>query len=338
MSRILRRPMFRGGSTSNEGIMSVPRKGYEKAGGVQDFDVSNYYPSSSSVDGGLFGNNEDAYNEYVATSNKDESLSINPKFIKSEAADIKQKNKTYKALGQEIEEGSYGDVLLKEYLGNRSDPMGKFLINFGLNYMSARPRGGKFGAFATAADAAKKPTEQLYADQDTDRLLKLKLMGALSKSDSAGAFEKRVKAEFKYDQELPEGERRFKTVSDAARYVSRIDSEKKQETVEERIGKREQSIASKSITSDPLITRNQAEILERDKYKLGKDIEKLANKATFDVTDNLKQKPNSTDFTYPKASTGILDTFKTGRIYIDADTRMSFEYMGNNIFRPVKKL
>jgi hypothetical protein len=35
MSRILRRPMFRGGSTSNEGIMSVPRKGY--AGGVQDF-------------------------------------------------------------------------------------------------------------------------------------------------------------------------------------------------------------------------------------------------------------------------------------------------------------
>ena len=339
MSRILRRPMFRGGSTSNEGIMSVPRKGYEKAGGVQDFDVSNYYPSSSSVDGGLFGNNEDAYNEYVATSNKDESLSINPKFVKSEAADIKQKNKTYKALGQEIEEGSYGDVLLKEYLGNRSDPMGKFLINFGLNYMSARPRGGKFGALTTAADAAKKPTEQLYADQDTDRLLKLKLMSALSKSESTGAFEKRVKAEFKYDQELPEGERRFKSLSDAARYVSRIDSEKKQETVDERIGKREQSIASKSISaSDPLIIRNQAEILERDKYKLGKDIEKLANRSTFDITDNLKQKPNSTDFTYPKASTGLLDSFKTGRIYVDADTRMSFEYMGNNIFRPVKKL
>jgi hypothetical protein len=204
--------------------------------------------------------------------------------------------------------------------------------------MSARPRGGRFGALATAADAAKKPTEQLYADQDTDRLLKLKLMGALSKSDSAGAFEKRVKAEFKYDQELPEGERRFKSLSDAARYVSRIDSEKKQETVEERIGKREQSIASKSITSDPLITRNQAEILERDKYKLGKDIEKLANKSTFDITDNLKQKPNSTDFTYPKASTGLLDSFKTGRIYVDADTRIAFEYMGNNIFRPVKKL
>ena len=328
MSRILRRPMFRGGSPNNEGIMSYaqPRKGYEKAGPVMD---------------GFENEEEIGQNETTTTSPMSYQRSdfIDGPQMRKESSNIQQKNKIYRALGQDVEEGSIGDVMLKEYLGNRPDPMGKFLINFGLNYMSAKPRGGKFGALTTAADAAKKPTEQLYADIDTDRLLKLKLMGALSKSESTGAFEKRVKAEFKYDQELPEGERRFKSLSDAARYVSRIDSEKKQETVEERIGKREQSIASKSISSsDPLITRNQAEILERDKYKLGKDIEKLANKATFDVTDNLKQKPNSTDFTYPKASTGILNTFKTGRIYIDSDTRMSFEYMGNNIFRPVKKL
>ena len=326
MSRILRRPMFRGGSPNNGGIMSYaqPRKGYGDGDeeGVQS-------ENTSLLDSGTITTSPMSYKR---------SDFIDGPQMRKEASNIQQQNKTYKAFGQNVEEGSIGDVMLKEYLGNRSDPMGKFLINFGLNYMSARPRGGRFGAIATAADAAKKPTEQLYADQDTDRLLKLKLMGALSKSDSAGAFEKRVKAEFKYDQDLPEGERRFKSLSDAARYVSRIDSEKKQETVEERIGKREQSIASKSITSDALITRNQAEILERDKYKLGKDIEKLANKSTFDITDNLKQKPNSTDFTYPKASTGLLDTFKTGRIYIDADTRMSFEYMGNNIFRPVKKL
>ena len=328
MSKILRRPMFRGGSTSNGGIMSYaqPRKGYEEAGFVMDgFE------------------NEDVVAEKETTTTSPMSYQrsdfIDGPQMRKESSNIQQQNKTYKAFGQNVEEGSIGDVMLKEYLGNRSDPMGKFLINFGLNYMSARPRGGKFGAFATAADAAKKPTEQLYADQDTDRLLKLKLMSALSKSESTGAFEKRVKAEFKYDQELPEGERRFKTLSDAAKYVSRIDSEKKQETVDERIGKREQSIASKSISaSDPLIIRNQAEILERDKYKLGKDIEKLANRSTFDITDNLKQKPNSTDFTYPKASTGLLDSFKTGRIYVDADTRIAFEYMGNNIFRPVKKL
>ena len=61
MSRILRRPMFRGGSTNNGGIISYaqPRKGYANGpneGGVQGFDLSNYYPSSSnfSMECGLF--------------------------------------------------------------------------------------------------------------------------------------------------------------------------------------------------------------------------------------------------------------------------------------------
>ena len=333
MSRILRRPMFRGGSTSNEGIMSVPRKGYEKAGGVQDFDVSNYYPSSSSVDGGLFGNNEDAYNEYVATSNKDESLSINPKFIKSEAADIKQKNKTYKALGQEIEEGSYGDVLLKEYLGNRSDPMGKFLINFGLNYMSARPRGGKYGAFATAADAAKKPTEQLYADQDTDRLLKLKLMGALSKSDSKIALEK--EARFMVENN-PEKYPNLKTAMDAL-LKGRL--EKKESSIEDRINEEYKNIRSKAVsTGSEIKDMNKAQILQRDRYKLKDETDKLASTNTFGIPDNITKLPNSTDYTIPNAKKNDLDSFKVGRIYVDADSRMSFEYLGNNIFRPKIKL
>jgi len=333
MSRILRRPMFRGGSTSNEGIMSVPRKGYEKAGGVQDFDVSNYYPSSSSVDGGLFGNNEDAYNEYVATSNKDESLSINPKFIKSEAADIKQKNKTYKALGQEIEEGSYGDVLLKEYLGNRSDPMGKFLINFGLNYMSARPRGGKFGALTTAADAAKKPTEQLYADQDTDRLLKLKLMGALSKSDSKIALEK--EARFMVENN-PEKYPNLKTAMDAL-LKGRL--EKKESSIEDRINEEYKSIRSKAIgTGSEIKDMNKAQILQRDRYKLKDETDKLASTNTFGIPDNITKLPNSTDYTIPNAKKNDLDSFKVGRIYVDSDSRMSFEYLGNNIFRPKIKL
>ena len=333
MSRILRRPMFRGGSTSNEGIMSVPRKGYEKAGGVQDFDVSNYYPSSSSVDGGLFGNNEDAYNEYVATSNKDESLSINPKFIKSEAADIKQKNKTYKALGQEIEEGSYGDVLLKEYLGNRSDPMGKFLINFGLNYMSARPRGGKFGALTTAADAAKKPTEQLYADQDTDRLLKLKLMGALSKSDSKIALEK--EARFMVENN-PEKYPNLKTAMDAL-LKGRL--EKKESSIEDRINEEYKNIRSKAIsTGSEIKDMNKAQILQRDRYKLKDETDKLASTNTFGIPDNITKLQNSTDYTIPNAKKNDLDSFKVGRIYVDSDSRMSFEYLGNNIFRPKIKL
>ena len=328
MSRILRRPMFRGGSTSNEGIMSVPRKGYERAGGVQDFDVSDYYPGSSSVDGGVFGNNEDTYNQYVAASNKDESLSINPKFVKSEVGDVKQKNKTYKALGQEVEEGSYGDVLLKEYLGNRSDPMGKFLINFGLNYMSARPRGGKFGALATAADAAKKPTEQLYADVDTDRLLKLKLMSAIGKSDSKVALEKEARL---LVEQYPE---RYPDMKTALAELMRIRAEKKTLTPDERIAAREKSFE----LDQPLVKRAKAKLFEFGLPKLGKEEKNVDMNNTFINQGDLIKKPNSTDAQLVKPPQNIEKTYKTGKIYIDLESRNAYKYVGPNTFRFVTAL
>ena len=339
MSRILRRPMFRGGSTSNEGIMSVPRKGYQRAGGVQDFDVSNYYPSSSSVDGGLFGNNEDAYNEYVATSNKDESLSINPKFIKSEAADIKQKNKTYKALGQEIEEGSYGDVLLKEYLGNRSDPMSKFLINFGLNYMSARPRGGKFGAFATAADAAKKPTEQLYADQDTDRLLKLKLMTALGKGETAGSFEKKVNFIWQSEQKKPEGSRTFKAKEDVVDYLRKQESETKSQSVEDQVNNEAKKRIENNQAPNFKVAKNMAYFDLFGMEKIPKnEADALANRY-FLPPNALTPKSNSTDFTLTDAKNleSTLGKLKEGQTYVDPFRRQVFLYAGTNTFRPLSK-
>jgi hypothetical protein len=335
MSRILRRPMFRGGSTNNEGIMSVPRKGYERAGGVESFNVSDYYPSGSdsSTEGGLFGNNEDTYNEYVAASNKDESLSINPKFIKSEVGDVKQKNKTYKALGQDIEEGSYGDVLLKEYLGNRSDPMGKFLINFGLNYMSARPRGGKFGALATAADAAKKPTEQLYADQDTDRLLKLKLMGALSKSESKIALEKEAAFMVKNDPE------KYPDLKTAMGVLIKARTEKKELSTDDRINAQYKEYRSKSATNaGELKDQNKAEIVVRDINKLGKNKEKLDIENPWLEFVKLQPKANSTDVEIPGATESVLKRYSIGNIYINPSNRMSYEYLGKNIFRPVTKL
>ena len=340
MSRILRRPMFRGGSTSNEGIMSVPRKGYAGAGGVEDFNASDYYPSSSSTEGGLFGNNEDAYNEYVATSGKDESLSINPKFVKSETADIKQKNKTYKALGQDIEEGSYGDVLLKEYLGNRSDPMGKFLINFGLNYMSARPRGGKFGAIATAADAAKKPTEQLFADQDTDRLLKLKLMGALSKSEGKGAFEKKVDVIWKSEQNKPEGQRKFNSRQEVVDTVTDFERYTKEESPSVKIEKRTNEILKEpGGAPNRQVAKNKAEFELYSMDRLPKtEKEKINFKGQiFIETGDLIQKPNSTDFMLDTATEGKLKQFKTNRNYVDPSTRSVYTYLGPNTFRFVQK-
>jgi hypothetical protein len=317
--------MFRGGSTSNEGIKSIPRKGYEKAGGVQDFNVSDYYPNSSSTDGGIFGDNE---NEYTPTSSSDESLSINPKFVKSEVGDIKQKNKTYKALGQDIEEGSYGDTLLKEYLGNRPDPMGKFLINFGLNYMSARPRGGKFGAFTTAADAAKKPTEQLYADIDTDRLLKLKLMGALSKSESKVALEKEARL---LVEQYPE---KYPDMKTALGELMRIRAEKKTLTPDERIAAREKSFE----LDQPLVKRAKAKLFEFGLPKLGAEEKNVDMNNTFINQGDLVQKQNSTDAQLVKPPQNIEKTFKTGKIYIDLESRNAYKYVGPNTFRFVTSL
>jgi len=312
MSRILRRPMFRGGSTSNEGIMSVPRKGYAD-------------PDEEGVQPAGYEEYDQDYGQNVQT--------INPLLIKKEVGEIKDNKKTYKALGQDIEEGSYGDVLLKEYLGNRSDPMGKFLINFGLNYMSARPRGGKFGALATAAEAAKKPTEQLYADQDTDRLLKLKLMGSLSKSDSKVALEKEAAFMVKNNPE------KYPDLKTAMNALLKARLEKKESSIEDRINEEYKNIRSKAIsTGSEIRDMNKAEILQRDRYKLKNEADKLASTNTFGIPDNITKLPNSTDYTIPNAKKNDLDSFKVGRIYVDSDSRLSFEYLGNNIFRPKIKL
>ena len=91
-------------------------------------------------------------------------------------------------VAEELGLSPMGKRLRQRYLSQRSDPLGKFLINFGLNYMSARPRGGKFGALTTAAEAAKKPTEQLYADQDTEAALELKLLSAFGKEKDTDAM------------------------------------------------------------------------------------------------------------------------------------------------------
>ncbi len=193
MSRILRRPMFRGGSTSNEGIMSVPRKGYERAGSVDsEFDfgflgdsreTSGLRNLSSDYYGGFSGNNKDLLGLGLSTERNDTTESnqtLNKKELKEKIIEGD--------IADELGLSPLGKRLRQRYLSQRGDPLGKFLINFGLNYMSARPRGGKFGALTTAAEAAKKPTEQLYADQDTEAALELKLLSAFGKEKDTDAM------------------------------------------------------------------------------------------------------------------------------------------------------
>jgi hypothetical protein len=301
MSRILRRPMFRGGSTSNEGIMSVPRKKYEEAGLVDE--------DENLLDSGTI-------TRPAGLTISDSGVDLNK--IDTKAEGIKQK---YKAFGKDIEEGSYGDLLMKEYLGNRPDPMGKFLINFGLNYMSARPRGGKFGALTTAADAAKKPTEQLYSDIDTDRLLKLKLMSAIGKSDSKVALEK--EARLLVEQGL------YPDMKNALGSLMRAKLEKKTLTTEERVAAREKSFE----LDQPLVKRAKAEIFEIGLPKLGKERKNVDLNNAFIDQGQLIQKPNSTDAQLIKPPQNIEKSYKVGKIYIDLESRNAYKYTGPNTFR-----
>ena len=314
MSRILRRPMFRGGSTSNEGIMSVPRKEYQGAGAVKP---------------GYEENDQADYGEDVQVRDRIDINSL---------PDMSGK-KTGIGTGTNKKQLSYSDLLTQEYLGNRPDPMGKFLIQFGLNYMSATPKSGKFGALATAAESAKKPTEQLYSDIDTDRLLKLKLMTALGKGETKGSFEKKINFIWESELKKPEGLRTFKVKEDVVDYVRKQESERKESSIQDKINEEYKAIRSKAISSGSEIKdMNKAQILQRDRYKLKDEADKLASTNTFAIPDNITKLPNSTDYTIPNAKKPDLDSFKVGRIYVDADTRMSFEYMGNNIFRPKIKL
>jgi hypothetical protein len=312
MSRILRRPMFRGGSTSNEGIMSVPRKGYAESDeeGVQSDDTSL-------LDSGTITTNP------AGITISDSNVDLNK--IDTKAEGIKQK---YKAFGKDIEVGSYGDLLMKEYLGNRPDPLGKFLINFGLNYMSARPKGGKFGALSTAAEAAKKPTEQLYADIDTDRLLKLKLMSAIGKSDSKVALEKEARL---LVEQYPE---RYPDMKTALAELMRIRAEKKTLTPDERIAAREKSFE----LDQPLVKRAKAKLFEFGLPKLGKEEKNVDMNNTFINQGDLIKKPNSTDAQLVKPPQNIEKTYKTGKIYIDLESRNAYKYVGPNTFRFVAAL
>jgi hypothetical protein len=304
--------MFRGGSTSNEGIMSVPRKGYADIDeeGVQSDDTSL-------LDSGTITTNP------AGITISDSNVDLNK--IDTKAEGIKQK---YKAFGKDIEVGSYGDLLMKEYLGNRPDPLGKFLINFGLNYMSARPRGGKFGALATAADAAKKPTEQLYSDIDTDRLLKLKLMSAIGKSDSKVALEKEARL---LVEQYPE---RYPDMKTALAELMRIRAEKKTLTPDERIAAREKSFE----LDQPLVKRAKAKLFEFGLPKLGKEEKNVDMNNTFINQGDLIKKPNSTDAQLVKPPQNIEKTYKTGKIYIDLESRNAYKYVGPNTFRFVAAL
>ena len=129
MSRTLRRPMFRMGGSTNEGITSgldKPKRGlvdepgkYSQPAPMKlDYNISQMFPTE---------------------------------------AEMSEARKFYKPYFERPE----------------GEGFNRFLMQTGLNLMSATPRGKGFtGLLSTAADAAKQPTAQLFEDIDREKLQK----------------------------------------------------------------------------------------------------------------------------------------------------------------------
>jgi len=151
MNRVLRRPMFKMGGSAGTGITSgldKPRQNYQKAGIVKE----DYYPT-----------------DFFPPLGTREIKQDNTQFNLSDLTNL---------LGDKKEERFVPSKALEEAFKGRSTKpdLNQFLINFGLNLASATPRGG---ILATAAEAAKKPAQALFAEQAANKAFErdLKLAG-----------------------------------------------------------------------------------------------------------------------------------------------------------------
>ena len=146
MSKILKRPMFRKGGFTNEGIVSMaaPRKNYANGKSLGDIDVET---------GEVYGMGPTGYpifqeNIQYTPSNPRDDNQVEDRILRDA--------QRYANIAQKVV-GS----------GASYDPAARFLIDFGQSYASARPMGrGVTGALSTAAAAAKEPTKVLYEGLD----------------------------------------------------------------------------------------------------------------------------------------------------------------------------
>jgi hypothetical protein len=110
--------------------------------------------------------------------------------------------------------------------------------------------------------------------------------------------------------------------------------EKKTLTPEERILAREKSFE----LDQPLVKRAKAKLFEFGLPKLGAEEKNVDMNNTFINQGDLIKKPNSTDAQLVKPPQNIEKTYKTGKIYIDLESRNAYKYVGPNTFRFVAAL
>ena len=159
--------MFKMGGSAGTGIttgLDKPRQQYNKAGLV---DPNKLLPQLGSQ---------------KATRNPDDPTTLLPQINKTTQTTNNQEFNLADLvtfLGNKKEEDKFvpSEALQAAFKDRKTKPdLSQFLINFGLNLASATPRGG---ILATAAEAAKKPAQALFAEQAANKAFErdLKLAG-----------------------------------------------------------------------------------------------------------------------------------------------------------------
>jgi hypothetical protein len=185
INRVLKRPMFRMGGSSSDGIMTgVDRapfqfgtKPIDFPGTQEDYDRQ----MKELQDKGIFnvsGSRTGGPKRITNTENKNE---FNIEDLKAGDDDVASEFEKKKRLQESL-------------LGGKSAlPMSSFLTQFGLNLASASPRGG---LIATAAEAAKEPLKTFQAmkvqERSEDKDLLESVIESMSEEDLS-SLEKKVK-------------------------------------------------------------------------------------------------------------------------------------------------
>ena len=184
MNRVLKRPMFRMGGSSSDGIMTgVARSSYKFGNKPIDFPGTqeDYDRQMQELqDKGIF--------------NVSGSRTGGPKRITNTENENEFNIEDLKAGDDEVTtEFERRKALMDSLVGKSALPMSSFLTQFGLNLASASPRGG---LIATAAEAAKEPLKTFQAmkvqERSDDKDLLESVIESMSEEDLS-SLEKKVK-------------------------------------------------------------------------------------------------------------------------------------------------
>jgi len=208
INRILKRPMFKMGGSSSEGITSgLDRAPYQFGTKPEDFPGSQAeYDAQMKMlqEKGIFDASGQRTGgkgeiEKLFPNRSNESVEDTQNLMLLDAMGDEKKKNTFNL--EELKEGDDGvkseferrKALADSLLGGSALPMSSFLTQFGLNLASASPRGN---IFATAAEAAKEPLKTFQAmkvqERSEDKDLLESVIESMSEEDLS-ALEKKVK-------------------------------------------------------------------------------------------------------------------------------------------------